>query len=164
MDIKGCLWLFSHAAAAHISLVTDDEGCRDGIHSSAGRFIVIGNGRYDGDAVRNAQVILFENLIGQQPTVFGVAVPVDGISDIVHIACNPGKLDVMFRITEFFQDMRSGFCYPDAMSLRVVGIAQQAQILIAFFQQFVDFFVVFDVLIRHGFALGSLVERKYLLL
>lgn len=103
MDIKGRLWLFPHAAAAHIGLVTDDEGCRDGVHSSAGRFIVVGNGRHNGDAVRNDQVILLENLVGQQPTVFGVAVPIDGISDIVHIACDPGKLDVMFRITEFFR-------------------------------------------------------------
>ena len=27
---------------------------------------------------------MFENLVGQQTTVFGVAVPVDGISDVVH--------------------------------------------------------------------------------
>ena len=69
----------------------------------------------------------------------------------------------MFRITEFFQDVRSGFCYPDTMSLRVVGVAQQAQISIAFFQQFVDFFVVLDIFIRHVFLfLDSLVKRKYL--
>ena len=73
----------------------------------------------------------------------------DGISDIVHIACDPGKLDVMFRITEFFQNVRSGFCYPDTMGLRVVGVAQQAQIPIAFFQQFVDFFVVLDLSLIH---------------
>ena len=54
MDIKGCLRFFPHAAAAHIGLVTDDDGCRDGVHSSAGIFIVIGNGRHDGDAVQKA--------------------------------------------------------------------------------------------------------------
>ena len=66
----------------------------------------------------------------------------------------------MFRITEFFQDLRSGFCYPDAMSLRVVGIAQQAQILVALFQQFVDFFVVFDIVICHFFVPRFSCEKK----
>lgn len=145
VDIKGCLRFFPHTATAHIGLVADDESCRDGVHSTAGRFIVVGNGRHDGDAVRNAQVILFENLVGQQPAVFGVAAAVDCIADVVHIARDPGEFDVMFRITEFFQNVRSGFCYPDTMGLRVVGVAQQAQIPIAFFQQFVDFFVVLDI-------------------
>ena len=117
MDIKGCLRFFPHAAAAHIGLVADDESCRDGVHSTAGRFIVVGNGRHDGDAVRNAQVILFENLVGQQPAVFGVAAAVDGVSDVVHIACDPGKLDVMLRIAEFFQDVGGSLCHPDTMSL-----------------------------------------------
>ena len=65
MDVEGCFGLFPHTAAAHISLVADDECCRDGIHGPAGGFIVVGNGGHDGDAVRDAQVILLQNLVGQ---------------------------------------------------------------------------------------------------
>ena len=79
---------------------------------------MVGDRRHDRDAVRDAQVlILFQDLIGQKSAVFRMAAAVNRVADVVHISCNPCKLDVMLRIAEFFQDMRSRFRYPDTMGL-----------------------------------------------
>ena len=78
-----------------------------------------------------------------------MAAAVDGIADVVHIACDLRQLDVVFRAAELFQDVGRRLCHPDAMGLGVVGVAQQPQVLVAFFQQLVDFFVVSDIFIGH---------------
>ena len=79
-----------------------------------------------------------------------MAAAVDGVADVVHIARDPGKLDVVLRVAELFQDVGGGLRHPDAVGLRVVGVAQQPQVAVAFFQQLVDFFVVLDVLVGHS--------------
>ena len=119
---------------------------------------MVGNGRNNGNAVRNAQIILLQNLVGQQAAVFRVVGAVDGVADIVHVPGNFSKLNIMGAVFKLFQDVRSGFRHMDAVRLRMVGKAQKSQILVALFQQLVYFGIVFDVMVGHSdphFPVGS---------
>ena len=158
MDVKAGFGLFPHAAAAHISFVANNQRSRNGVHRAAGGFVMVGNGRNNGNAVRNAQIILLQNLVGQQAAVFRVVGAVDGVADIVHVPGNFSKLNIMGAVVKLFQDVRSGFRHVDAVRLRMVGKAQKSQILVALFQQLVYFGIVFDVMVGHRdphFPVGS---------
>ena len=65
MNIKAGFGLFPHATAAHIGLVTNDDGSRNRVYCPAGGFIVMGNGCHNRKTVGNAQVIVFQNFVGQ---------------------------------------------------------------------------------------------------
>ena len=93
--------------AAHISFVANNQRSRNGVHRAAGGFVMVGNGRNNGNAVRNAQIILLQNLVGQQAAVFRVVGAVDGVADIVHVPGNFSKLNIMGAVVKLFQDVRS---------------------------------------------------------
>ena len=69
--------------------------------------------------------------------------PVNGISDIMHITGNFGKLSPVLFITELFQYLSRTLRHQLCMLLGMIRISQDTEIVIAFLDQTMYFFVVF---------------------
>ena len=74
---------------------------------------------------------------------------VDTVSDIVHVARNLRKLNLMFAIPEFFKYQRCSFRNESAMNLWVVCVAKYAEIIISLLYVRIYFFIFLYLFVCH---------------
>ena len=81
----------------------------------------------------------------------GVVDAIDAVADIVHVAGNPGQLDGMFVVAQFFQDASGRDGDFGRVFLRVVGITEGVEHFVALFQIDAQFLGMGDIFIGQFF-------------
>lgn len=94
----------AHTITAHIGFVGQNQSGTYHIHSSAGILIVMTDGGGHGDGVFQRHSQTFQNLEGENRAAVRMVISIDAVSDIVHITSNLGQFDLMFVISQIFQD------------------------------------------------------------
>ena len=71
----------------------------------------------------------------------------------MHITCNLSEFNLMFRITQLFQNFSCLMGNLHTVFLRMIRISQLSQVFVSFFQICVNFFVFYNFLVCQSFVL-----------
>ena len=124
MNVKLGKFRVAHPAAAHVRLVGQDEGRRNGVDRHAGALVVIADGRHDGGDVLRLRPHVLEDAKGHHGAALRVVHPVDEVADVVQIACNLAQLHLPLRIAQRLQQVFHRLGHMRHMRKAVLGKAQ----------------------------------------
>ena len=127
MDIEGGLISVSDPAAAHISLVGQDQGCRHGIDWNASGLVVIADGGDDGSHLTGLTAHVVQDAPGHDRTGLGMILPVHQIADVVEIPGDFRQLHRSLVIAHSLQNISGSLSHMHYMGEAVLRKAQSAQ-------------------------------------
>ena len=107
MDVKALVLLVADPAAAHVCLVSKDQGGGHRIDREGGRVVVMADGGDDSGYICRFHSHLIQNTKGHNRAGLGVIVAVDHVADVVHKTSNAGQFLLMSIITKLYQNVSS---------------------------------------------------------
>lgn len=138
--VKGLRYGIAYPVPAHIGLISQDDGGGDGIYRSSAGFVMLADGGDNLCNIFRGCTLFPQQLKGHKGSCMGMVHPIDAVSDIMHVAGDPGQFDGMVIILQLLQNITGGDGHLGRMFPGMVGVTQSAQYLVSLFQIDIDFF------------------------